>query len=56
MAETGEKMPENCDEMKTAISKTEDTDKARQRLLIKHSVELGCVEHIPDNWEVDVNG
>jgi hypothetical protein len=42
--------------MKAAIGKTEDSDKARQRLLIKQSVELGCVEHIPDNWEVDVNG
>lgn len=52
----GEQLPKTCDEMKAAIGKTGDDDKARQRLLIKQSVELGCVEHIPDSWEVDVNG
>lgn len=50
-----EKTPENCDELKSAVSATQDSDKGRQRLLIKKSVELGCVEHIPDSWTVEID-
>lgn len=49
-----ERVPENCDELKSAVSVTEDSDKGRQRLLIKKSIEFGCVEHIPESWEVDI--
>jgi len=56
MAETNpDQIPENCDDLKAAVKNTADVDKARQRVLIKKSVELGCVEHIPDDWEVELH-
>jgi hypothetical protein len=48
--------PQNCDDLKAAIGKTKEGEKGRQQYLVKRSVELGCVEHIPDDWEVEVNG
>lgn len=50
-----DKIPENCDDLKGAVQNTVETDKARQRVLIKKSIELGCVEHIPDSWEVEIH-
>lgn len=52
----GEKEPQSCEEIKAAVAKTDENEKGRQQLLIKRSVELGCVEHIPDDWGVDVDG
>jgi hypothetical protein len=51
-----EKEPDNCEELKEAIHKTGDEEKGRQQYLIKRAVELGCVEHIPDDWEVKIDG
>lgn len=51
-----EKEPRSCEEVKAAVAKTDENEKGRQQLLIKRSVELGCVEHIPDEWGVDVDG
>lgn len=48
-----EKVPENCDELKQAVQQTGDNDTARQQLLIKQAVDMGCVEHIPDNWGLE---
>jgi hypothetical protein len=50
-----EKVPENCDEVRSAVAATADGDKGRQRILIKKSIEFGCVEHIPESWEVDIS-
>jgi hypothetical protein len=44
----------SCDELKTAVAATKDEERGRQRVLIKKSIELGCVEHIPESWEVDI--
>lgn len=55
MAEGEESTPENCDDLKAAVKNTVDTDKKRQSILIKKSIELGCVEHIPNDWQVDVH-
>lgn len=52
---TEEKDPQNCDELRAAIAATGENDHKRQQYLIKKSVELECVEHIPDDWSVDVN-
>lgn len=49
-----ESEPQNCDDMKTAVAKTKEGENGRKRYLVKRSVELGCVEHIPDDWEVEV--
>jgi hypothetical protein len=49
-----ESEPKDCEQLKTAIAKTEQEEKGRQEYLIKRSVELGCVEHIPDDWSVDI--
>jgi len=57
MADAGEQSePKDCDELKVAIDATEDNEKGRQQYLIKRAVELGCVEHVPDDWEVSSNG
>jgi hypothetical protein len=47
-----EKEPQNCEELQAAIAKTGENEKGRQQYLIKRSIDLGCVEHIPDDWEV----
>lgn len=52
----GESEPQDCDQLKAAIEKTKEGEKGRQQYLVKRSVELGCVEHIPDDWEVEVHG
>lgn len=44
----------DCDELKAAIDKHEPGNAGEQRALIKRSIELGCVEHIPDDWGVEV--
>lgn len=48
--------PQNCDELKAAIAKTGEQERGRQSYLIKRSIDLGCVEHIPDDWEVQTDG
>lgn len=53
--EDGETEPQNCDELKTAIGKTKPEERGRQRYLIKRAIDLGCVEHIPDDWEVEIS-
>lgn len=50
-----ERLPEDCDELKTAVAATEESDRGRQRVLIKKSIELGCVDNIPESWEVDIH-
>lgn len=52
---TDEKSPETCDELKQAVAATGEQDQARQQVLIRKSIELGCVEHIPDNWSVSID-
>lgn len=56
MAESEETEPQDCEQLKAAIQKTSDQEKGRQKLLMKRSVELGCVEHIPDHWGVEIDG
>jgi hypothetical protein len=46
---------EDCDALKAAVDKHEPGDTAEERRLIKRSIELGCTEHIPDEWGVDVD-
>ena len=50
-----EKDPENCDEMAEAVRRTGDEEKGRQQFLIKRAVDLGCVDCLPDHWEVKVS-
>jgi len=48
------KKVETCDELKAEIPKAESA--RHKQYLIGRSVDLGCVEHIPDDWAVEVNG
>lgn len=64
-ARKGEALPDgsyptrDCDELGKAVEaygrETGSKPKLR-RYLIKRSVELGCTEKIPDNWEAHENG
>lgn len=51
-----DKVPENCDELKAAVAATSESEKGKQQILIRRAIELGCVENIPDEWEVNVDG
>jgi hypothetical protein len=62
-AQEGAAMPDgsyptrDCDELKQAIEAygKETTNKSDvKRYLIHRSVVLGCTEHIPDEWEMEV--
>ena len=50
-----ETVPKDCDEIKTAVKATSDTDKGRQRVLIQKAIEFGCVGEIPESWEVEIH-
>ena len=45
----------DCAQLKAEVAKTEDGDKGKQRALISKALELGCVEHIPDDWGIEVH-
>lgn len=45
---------ENCDDVRSAVAKHEEWDKAEERLIIKKAIDLGCVDAIPDDWAVEV--
>ena len=53
---TDESVPQDCEQLKKAIAATKPGEKDRQRYLIKRSIELGCVDNIPDDWTVTNNG
>lgn len=44
----------NCEELRTAIKATDGSNTAHQRFLIKKSIDLGCIDDIPDEWGVEV--
>lgn len=44
---------QNCDQLKAQISKAETREE--QRACIARALELGCVEHIPDDWGIEVS-
>jgi hypothetical protein len=44
--------PQDCAQLKTAIEQTKENEQGRQQYLVKRAVELGCTEHIPDDWEI----
>jgi hypothetical protein len=46
----------NCEELRSAIQSWDGKDKGRQRYLLKRAIDLGCVEHVPDDWGVKVDG
>jgi hypothetical protein len=47
---------ENCEQLKDAVANHTEGDVAEERYLLKRAVELGCVNEIPDDWGVEVNG
>jgi hypothetical protein len=44
----------DCESLRAAIAKAEPGNVGHQRLLIKKSIDLGCVDDIPDDWTVEV--
>jgi hypothetical protein len=63
-ARIGEALPDgsyqirDCNELQAAVQK-ERTETANttvvRRFIIRRSIELGCTEHIPDEWEVEIS-
>ena len=55
-------MPEsiqNCEQLRAAIKEHQSQrpdDKGEERSLLHRAIEIGCVEDIPDEWGVEVNG
>lgn len=45
---------DSCEELKEAVKSAGDDDQRRQ-YLIKRSIDLGCVEEIPDEWEMEID-
>jgi len=42
----------SCEELKTAVPKA--NEEAEKRYLIKRAIDLGCVDHIPEDWTLEV--
>lgn len=43
----------SCDDVAAAVKKVragKESDPGEERYIIKKAVELGCTEHIPDDW------
>lgn len=43
----------SCDDVQNAVKAykaSKESDPAEERYIIKKAVELGCSEHIPDDW------
>ena len=53
-SETEHKEINDCDELRTAVEecKNKPHDDNWERYLINRSVQLGCTEHIPDDWGI----
>jgi hypothetical protein len=46
---------DDCAALKTAVQECgKDGSRARRRYLIKRSIELGCPDNIPDDWELEI--
>lgn len=46
----------NCDDVKQAVAKCQrenPNDQGEQRAIIRQAVDLGCTEHIPDDWGLE---
>ena len=46
----------SCDQLRQYIKECDPKDKDRQRWLLHKCIECGCVDDIPDDWGVEVNG
>lgn len=44
-----------CDELKNKVADVDIEERGKQRELIGRAIELGCIEHIPDEWGVDID-
>jgi len=42
----------SCEELKAAVPKADG--EAEQRYLIKRSIDLGCIDDIPEHWTMEV--
>lgn len=63
-ASKGEALPDgsyptrDCEELKHAVEaygRETGSKPELKRYLIRRSVALGCTEHIPDDWELEVD-
>lgn len=43
----------DCDGVKAAVAQA--SSPAEERAIIARALELGCVEHIPDDWGIEVS-
>lgn len=45
---------QTCEEIKAQVAKSPTSVRERQ-YLIKKAIDLGCTQHIPEDWEVEIN-
>lgn len=43
----------DCNGVKAAVAQASSPDE--ERAIIARALELGCVEHIPDDWGIEVS-
>lgn len=62
-ASRGEALPDgsypirDCDEVKTAVQaygRETGSKEVLRRHIVRRAIALGCTEHVPDEWSVDV--
>lgn len=49
---------QNCDQLSSAVAteaKSDTPSPETRKELIAKALELGCVEHIPDDWGIEVH-
>lgn len=44
---------ESCDDVAAAVA-AKPTDLEERRYIIKKSIDLGCIDQIPDEWEMEL--
>ncbi len=44
---------QSCDDIKAKVAENPEDEQTRS-LLVKRAIDLGCVEHIPDDWTFEV--
>lgn len=47
---------DSCAEIAQAVKETKPEDKARKQHLMAEAVNQNCLDVIPDDWEVELDG
>ncbi len=44
---------QSCEDIRAKVAENPEDEQTRS-LLVKRAIDLGCVEHIPDDWTFEV--